>query len=147
MSKEAETYDAVVEAWSRLTISIMPKFANVMQKAYGDGWIGHATRVEGPSGLSPALCPGQTIIDSWNHFAPFFPQKDLTQIKKAVASLIDVRIEIAKPEAGIDPEVGLRLLKAIQQVAIAFDALALSNRIGELIAKQRTLVSGPLQAG
>ena len=106
-----------------------------------DGWIGHASRHEGPSGMPPALCPGQTIINSWTYFAPTFPQEDLTQLKKSVASLVDVRMEISKSEHVIEPELGLRLLQAIQQVAVAFGALGLGNRVGELVAKQRTLIT------
>jgi hypothetical protein len=92
--------------------------------------------------LPPALCPGQTIIDSWSYFAPTFPQETLPRLKSAIASLVDVRLEISKTEQAIEPELRLRLLQAIQQVAVAFGALSLANRVGGIIGKQRTITRG-----
>jgi hypothetical protein len=141
LSKETQTFDSVQRAYNGLITAIMPQFAKVMQNAYGDGWIGHAIRHAGPSSLPPALCPGQTIIEAWKYFAPTFPQDDLAQTKKSIASLVEVRLEISKAEQTIEPEVGLRLLQAIRQVAFAFGALALTAQVGELVEKQRALTT------
>jgi hypothetical protein len=137
LSKEAQTYDRVQEALGRLTLAIMPAFALVMRRAYGDGWIGHASHVGGPCGLPPVLCPGETIIACWEHFAPTFPPDRTEELRRSAALLAQARAEISKEQSAVDPDLGLRLLEAMRQIAVGFGTFAAADRIEQLLLAQR----------